>query len=199
MINNPQDFASKRGLAQFDALVALGHTINQRLLAVEEVSQDCFVGLQSVRRLGQSTLEAGGQRASALRFGDERVMALLAALAHWGHIPAGLSNRTLRQHVAALLGDPAYSSAHMSYDLRRLRLKGVLQRRPHAQTYVLTAFGVKVTQFFTKLYTRLFCPGLAASVPDHPLPCALAEALTTVADLIHALVAEAQLGVPSIP
>ena len=199
MINNPQDFASKRGIAQFDTLVALGHTINRRLLTVEEVSQDCFVALESVRRLGQSTVETGGQRASALRFGDERVMALMAALAQWGHIPAGLSNRTLRQHVAALLGDPAYSSAHMSYDLRRLRLKGVIQRLPQSQTYVLTEFGVKVTQFFTKLYTRLFRPGLTAVVPDQPLPGALAEALTTVSDLINALVTEAQLGAPLIP
>ena len=51
MINNPQDFASKRGIAQFDALVALGHTINRRLLMVEEISQDCFIALESVRRL----------------------------------------------------------------------------------------------------------------------------------------------------
>jgi len=82
-------FAFKRGIAQFDALVALGHTINRRLLTVEEVSLDCFVALESVRRLGQSTMETGGQRASALRFGDERVMALMAALAQWGHIPEG--------------------------------------------------------------------------------------------------------------
>ncbi len=126
-------------------------------------------------------------------------MALMAALARWGHIPGGLSNRTLRQHVAMLLSDPAYSSAHMSYDLRRLRLKGVIQRLPQSQTYVLTEFGIKVTQFLTKLYTRLFRPGLTALVPDQPLPGALAEALTTVSDLINALVTEAQLGEPIMP
>ncbi len=64
---------------------------------------------------------------------------------------------------------------------------------------MLTEFGVKVTQFFTKLYTRLFRPGLAAVVPDQPLPGALAEALTTVSDLINALVPEVQLGTPTIP
>jgi len=110
-----------------------------------------------------------------------------------------LSNRTLRQHVALLLGDPAYSSAHLSYDLRRLRLKGVVRRLPQSQTYVLTEFGVKVTQVFTELYTRLFHPGLAAVVPDQPLPGALAAALTTVSDLINALVTKAQLGEPIIP
>lgn len=196
MINNPQDFGSKRGLMHFDALVALGRTLTQRLLEHEQVSQDCFVSLAEVRRLGQSTVDAHGQRASALRFGDERVMALMAVLAQWGHIPAGLSNRTVRQHVAALRGTP-YSSAQMSYDLRRLRLNGLIQRVSHSQTYVLTTLGVRVAQFFTKLYTHLFRPGLAALVPAQPLPSPLAQALTTVSTLIQALVAEAQLGHPA--
>jgi hypothetical protein len=81
----------------------------------------------------------------------------------------------------------------MSYDLRRLRLKGRLERRPKSQTYGLTTLGTKVAVFFTKLAARLFRPGLAAIVPDQPLPSPLAHALTTVADLIDALVQEAQL------
>jgi len=40
---------------------------------------------------------------------------------------------------------------------------------------------------------------LTALVPDQPLPGALAEALTTVSDLINALVTEAQLGEPIMP
>ncbi len=78
------------------------------------MSQDCFIAVERARRLGQSTVETGVQRASALRFGDERVMALMAALAQWGHIPAGLSTRTLRQHVAALLDDSSlFQRAHV--------------------------------------------------------------------------------------
>jgi hypothetical protein len=196
MINNPADMGYPRGLAHFDALVALGHTINARLLGQEVISQDCFVSLAMVRSLGQSTVDARGQRASALRFGDERVMALLAAVAQWSHIPMGLSNRTLRQHVAALLQDPTYSSAQMSYDLRRLRLKGLLQRMPQSQTYILTALGIKVAQFFTKLYTRLFRPGLAAVTAQPSLPYPLARALNALADEIGVLVASAQVGVP---
>ena len=45
MINNPYDFGVPRSIAQFDALVALGRTINDRLLRHEQVSQDCFVPL----------------------------------------------------------------------------------------------------------------------------------------------------------
>jgi hypothetical protein len=172
MINNPGDFGSPRGIAHFDALVALGHTLNGRLLATARLSQDCFVPLEAVRPLGQPTVDARGRRAPALRFGDPRVMAVLAAVAQRAHLPAGLANRTLRPQVAALLGLPlsAYSSARMSYDLRRLRLKGLLRRRPKSHAYALTPLGARVAVFFTKLYARCFRPGLAALVPDQPRP-----------------------------
>jgi hypothetical protein len=68
---------------------------------------------------------------------------------------------------------------------------------PHSQTYRLTALGVRVAHFFTKVYTHLFRPGLAALVPAQPLPSPLAQALATVSTQIQALVAEAQLGQPA--
>src|SRR5262249_31944521 len=154
MINNPYDFGCPRGIAHFADLVALGQRFNERLLAQEQVPDDCFVGLETARSLGQSTIDSHGQRAAALRFGDRRVMALLGALANFGLIPGGLSNKTLRQRIPDLLGVPAnaYSAAQMSYDLRRLRLKGLVARVPKTQQYVLTEPGVKVAVFFTTLY-----------------------------------------------
>jgi hypothetical protein len=195
MINNPSDFACPRGIAHFAALVALGQTFNDRLLDQEQVPHDCFVSLETVRGLGQSTLDARGQRASALHFGDRRVMALLGALANFGLIPGGLSNKTLRRYIPDLLGvsASAYSGAKMSYDLRRLRLKGLVVRVPKSQHYVLTELGTKVAVFFTKLYTRLYRPGLAALVPAQTLPPPLAQALTTVSDLVQSAIMEAHL------
>ena len=75
----------------------------------------------------------------------------------------------------------------MSYDLRRLRLKGLAVRIPRSHRYRLTELGIEVAIFFTKLYKRVFRPGLSARVPDHHLPCTLAEALETVASEIDTL------------
>lgn len=195
MINNPKDFDVNRGLTNFSTLIELGRQFNSRLLEQERISQDCFVPLDEMRRLGQSTVSEDGQRASALRFGDRRVMALMAALARLAYIPGELANRTLRQAVAELLGVPpeAYSGAQMSYDLRRLRLKGLIVRIPHSHRYTLTELGVKVVIFFTKLYERLFRPGLTALVPDQPWPSDLAEALHTVTEVVNSWIDEALL------
>ena len=61
-------------------------------------------------------------------------MALAGALCAIVHTITGFTNRSLRARVATLLGEP-YSSNQMSYDLRRLRLKGLITRLPHTNTY----------------------------------------------------------------
>jgi hypothetical protein len=79
----------------------------------------------------------------------------------------GFTNRNLRARVATLLGEP-YSQTQMSYDLRRLRLKGMIQRLPHRNTYVLTPDGQRIAVFYTKLHYRLLRPLLGDALNDHP-------------------------------
>lgn len=91
-------------------------------------------------------------------------MALFAALTLFLHLPNGFRNRDLRKHVADLLGvKPAeYYASKMTYDLRRLRLKGIISRKPHSTRYFLTPYGYRVAMFITRLHARLFRPGFAA-------------------------------------
>jgi hypothetical protein len=58
---------------------------------------------------------------------------------------------------------------------------------------VLTGLGSKVAVFVTKLYTRLYRPDLAALVPAQPLPSPLAQALTTVSDLVQSAIMQAHV------
>jgi hypothetical protein len=69
--------------------------------------------------------------------------------------------------VSGLLGG-AYSSAQMTYDLRRLRLKGLIRRIERTNRYVLTGDGIRVAVFYTKLHHRLLGPLLAADRPPAP-------------------------------
>jgi hypothetical protein len=188
MFNNTKDFDLNRGLhSSFARLFEMGCEFNRRLLEQEQVSEDCFTPIQNLHQLGCSTITAEGQRASALRFGDRRVMALLEALACHAYIVSDIGNRTLRPVVAQLLGltPESYSSAQMTYDLRRLRLKGLIERIGNSHRYRLTTLGIKVVTFFTKLYQRIFCPGLAAMVPEQPVPPKLAQALGTIVEIIQ--------------
>jgi hypothetical protein len=54
--------------------------------------------------------------------------------------------------VAQLLGfDPAdYLAGKLTYDLRRLRLDGIIERIPHIYRYQLTPDGLRVALFFSR-------------------------------------------------
>ncbi len=91
------------------------------------------------------------------------VMALLAALVALAHQAAGFSNAQLRRIVAALLSLSLeeYSRARMTYDLGRLAGHGLIERVGGRRRYRLTAYGLRVAAFLTKLADRALDPGLA--------------------------------------
>ncbi len=64
------------------------------------------------------------------------------------------------------------------YALRRLRLKGLVRRLTHSNTYVLTPDGVRWALFYTKVHNRLLGPLLEADNP--PAPIELRRALRVI-------------------
>jgi hypothetical protein len=80
-------------------------------------------------------------------------MALFLALTLFHHLIDGFHNRDLRSLVADLLGVPIeqYTANQMTYDLRRLRLKGLIFRPPRTNRYVVTPYGGKVARLFSRL------------------------------------------------
>jgi hypothetical protein len=89
----------------------------------------------------------------------------------------GFTNRSLRAQVSQLLGGP-YSSAQMTYDLRRLRLKDLIVKIPKSHTYTLTPEGTRFAIFYTKCYGRLLRPLLVADQP--PATPELRQAIRTI-------------------
>jgi hypothetical protein len=186
-INNPRDVHVAKAVPNLSHLRDLGDQVNRKLLEVERVSHQCVLTQDALDRLQRPTVEAG-QRAAALRFGDPRVMALFQAITGFTHLPRGFRNRDLRPHVTALLGRP-YSRAQMTYDLRRLRLKGLIHRIPKTHRYTATTYGLKVAFFSAKLYLRILRPEWPALLPadDHlPRPLRIVlDALDTQIRKIH--------------
>ncbi len=130
-INNTGDFGIGRRLTR-DNLAALrrvGFTANRRLLDMERLSHDCAVGDTVFQQLHHPA-EVDGQRAAALRFGEPRVQALLSALVLFRLLPRGFSHADLKAQLVLLLGveTASITAGRMTYDLRRLRLHGLITR-----------------------------------------------------------------------
>jgi hypothetical protein len=132
-----------------------------------------------------------GQRGPALRFGDPRVQALFSALVVFRRLPRGFSNRDVRSHLAPLLGiDPSVMTAgRMTYDLRRLRLHGIIERIPHSHRYQVTPFGLKTAIFFTRTHNRLLRTGLSEICDPVPMDAPLRRQFDRLEHTITDLVA----------
>ncbi len=153
VINRPDDLEVKRRLHHLPELIDKARAINQRLLMIEQAGQSCAIGTALFERIHQPYNQEG-QRTGALRFGDIRAAALAGALCSILGAVTGITNKSLRPLVAGQLDQP-YSQSKMTYDLRRLRLHGLIQRIPRKNTYLLTPDGIRVAVFYTKLRNRL--------------------------------------------
>jgi hypothetical protein len=168
-INNTRDFSIGKRLKNLPALRQIGFQANRRLLDVQKISHDCAIGEDAFQQVVRP-IEVDGQRASALRFGDQRVQAVFAVLAVFSLQLQGFTNAELRVLLAPMLGlDPAtYPAGRMTYDLRRLRLHGIIERIPHSHRYQLTPSGLRIALLFSRTYARLLRPTLAEIMPQAP-------------------------------
>ena len=190
VINKPSDIGVRSRLEHLPELVDKARGVNRRLLEIERAGQGCAIGSALFERIHKPYV-CEGQRTGALRFGDQRAMALAGALCLMVHAVTGFTNASLRGLVAGLLGRD-YSTNQMTYDLRRLRLHGLIERIPHTNTYTLTPDGIRVAVFFTKLDRRLLHPLLGADRP--PAPVEVRRALTTIDRAVATYVTNARLG-----
>jgi hypothetical protein len=191
---NPNDFGVNKGLSNLPYLQKIGREINRRLLEVERVSHNSGMSGDSIQRVVQPTVTADGEKAPALKFGQPRVMALFLALTLFQHLIDGFHNRQLRAQVVDLLGltSEQYTASQMTYDLRRLRLKGLIFRPPKTHRYFLTPHGWKIARLFSRLEARVFRPAVAMFTSnDAVLPFPLRASLNRVDAQLDELIYQA--------
>jgi hypothetical protein len=170
VINDPGDFGIGKGLSNLPALRQVGFTANRRLLDVQKISHDPADGAAAITAITAPVITATGTRTAGLRFTDERVQALLAALCAFRLLPNGFTNRDLRTHLAPLLGRhfEDMTSGQITYDLRRLRVHGLIERIPRTHRYQVTDSGLRHALFLTRLHTRFLRAGLAELTSSSP-------------------------------
>jgi hypothetical protein len=194
-INNTYDFGIGKRLHNLGKLREIGFAANRKLLEVERISHDCILSEDAFQAINRP-VAAGRQRASGLRFADQRVHALLHALILFRQLAQGFRAADLRQHLAALSGcdEASISQGAITYQLRRLRLHGLIERIPNSFRYQVTDCGFRIALFFTRTYNRLLRPGLAAALPTlHAVTTPLKRAFNALGAQIDAIIKQAQL------
>jgi hypothetical protein len=108
VVNDTTDLGVLRRLEHFDELSAKARDVNRRMVDAERVGQGAVLASPAFGRIAHPSL-VDGRRTPALRFGDPRVQALAGALAHTLSAATGITNRSLRARMPALLGGTGYT------------------------------------------------------------------------------------------
>jgi hypothetical protein len=180
VIGDTRDFGIGRRLcaANWKALRAVGESANQRLCDAEAADAMPAPDVVTFEQVTRPSTTGDGQYAPGMRFGDPRITAVLSSLVGFAPLIDGFTNRQLVPRVSALLNRP-YTQRQATYDLRRLRRKGLIQRIAHTHRHQLTAFGRRIAVLFTKAYGRVLTPGLRALDPRLPPSIAHRSPLAT--------------------
>jgi len=135
----------------------------------------------------QRPITIDNRRAAALRFADPRVQALCHVVLLFLFVHGTFTHKDVREHLAPLLGHKPsqYTPGRITYDLRRLRLHGLIERIPKTHRYRITTKGLRTAIFYTSLYNRSLRTGLAvispaAINPDLPMAKSIRAAETAL-------------------
>jgi len=178
-INETRDFGIGRRLTNLPALRQTGFSANRRLLGAQTLSHDPIAGADALAQVTDPVITPSGTRIAGLRLTDPRAQALLAVLCVFRLLPHGFTNAGLRRHLAPLLGKTPelMTSGQITYDLRRLRLHGLIERVPGTFRYQVTDTGIRSARYLTRVHDRLLRTGLAQITdPRPPAPTALRAA-----------------------
>ena len=174
-INLAMDFGVGKRLTNLPALRQIGYTANRRLLAVQRLSHDPIAGDSVLRSACDPVIHANGTRIAGLRITDPRAQALLHILLIFRLHPGGFLNKDLRSLLGEYLGRPprgpgSITPGQATYDLRRLREHGLIERIPHTHRYQVTPAGLRHAMFLTRVHDRILRAGLAELTGPDPAP-----------------------------
>lgn len=184
VVNHTRDFGIGKALDNLPRLREVAFAANRRLLHVQQLRHDPTLGEDAFQTMTTPQVVAG-QRVSGLRFGDPMVLALFSALMLFRHVPRGFSNAELRQTLAPLLTCSAndLKPGRMTYHLRRLRLRGLIERIPETHRYQVTEAGLRSALFYLSSFSRVIRP----SESDLKIPSVRDRLLQEVSRIIQRL------------
>jgi hypothetical protein len=166
--NRVQDFKLKKSLKHWAAMRQKFQEVTDRFAGVQAEHLNVHGQLDVVARLAKPVIQ-GQTKVSGIKLEQTRILRLLEVLLQGasGHLRQWTTAR-LRQTLLEDYGlkEKDYTLNQIRYDLRKLRLRGLIERIPHSHAYRFTAKGQKLSILLVQLRKRLYGP-IAFGVLHH--------------------------------
>lgn len=169
--NNVKDFGLRKTLGYWQDIRTHFQELTDRWVHTQAQHLNVHGQLDLIARLAQPVIQ-GQTQVAGIKLEHTRMMRLLEALLHKAN--GNLRTwTTARLHRAILdhfgLKPAEYTRLQLRYDLRKLRVHGLIERIPHTYYYRLHSNGLKQALLLVQLRRRIYGPlafGLLRHRPD---------------------------------
>jgi hypothetical protein len=131
-------------------------------LNVQQDILESFIDRGQLHKLAQPTILPSGKRIPGLKLDHPRQLALMHGLVRFAHIAAGNTFTTAELYpyvlAAVQMSADQYPLASLRYDLRKLRVKDLVEKLPQSRRYRLSPQGYSICLVFLKLFERVYSP-----------------------------------------
>jgi len=158
--NNIKDFKLKKNIAHLSDLKASFQDLCQRWVHLQAQHLTVHGQFDLVARLAK-TVQCGNTKVAGIKLENTRLMRLLQVLLQKasGELRTWTSAYLLQTiHDQYNLKSSDYSINQLRYDLRKLRVHGLIERIPHTYFYRLTENGLKAALLMVQLRRLIYGP-----------------------------------------
>jgi len=162
MVHNASATPYRRQLADFPKTVAWMKEVLERFLNALQCMDACFISDETLDRLpAPSTV--GQTRVGGVDFNRLRMRLATKAVVALSTSPKGFTVGEVAAKVRSLGGWPEgeYNPRQAAYDLKKLRGKGMVERKPHSQRYEALPDGLRAMAALVVLRDDVIKPLLA--------------------------------------
>jgi len=158
-INNSHDIGIKKSIVNLGYIGKVSHGINKRYLNSQVGIDERFVVRHNLAELAK-TEQRGNKRITGIRIEDKRIMGVIEALLKRSHLVSHITNKDLRKEVQRVLNvsEEEYDSTKMGYDLKRLLIKGIIEKFEGTHKYIFTKIGYKICLMLLLIKDRVVEP-----------------------------------------
>ena len=158
--NNVKDFGRRKTLRYWDAIRTHFHEVTDRWVETQAQHLNVHGQLDVVARLAQPVIQ-GDTKVAGIKLEHTRVMRLMEVLLQKAN--GNLRTWTMAKLHHAILDQfsikPSdYTLLQLRYDLRKLRVHGLIERIPHTYDYRFHSNGLKQALLLVQLRRRIYGP-----------------------------------------
>ncbi|MFP3976006.1 MAG: hypothetical protein ACLFVK_07285 [Dehalococcoidia bacterium] len=167
--HNTRALGCGKVIERFPRIIESLKVIVERCLSVLRSVDVSFIDAGTMEAWPQPS-QLGSSRIGGIDINQPRMRAVMEAVIALSMNPRGFTASELAAKVKEIIPGIDYQPRQASYDLKKLRAKGLVRRTDHSRRYQATTDGLRSITAFTTLWDKVLLPLLANPGNSHTGP-----------------------------